>query len=91
MNESKPINMQAPHEISLKDRRRMSVSGVREVISFDENAVILKTGLGTLVIHGQGLQLKNLSLDGGQVGVEGTVSALIYEEPRGNGLRRLFR
>ena len=80
-----------PHKLTLTERKNLTLTGVTEVISFDENAVILKTGLGTLVIHGQGLQLKNLSLDGGQVGVEGTVSALIYEEPRGNGLRRLFR
>ena len=80
-----------PHKLTLTERKNLTLTGVTEVISFDENAVILKTGLGTLVIHGQGLQLKNLSLDGGQVGVEGTVSALIYEEPRGSGLRRLFR
>ena len=79
------------HKLTLTERKSLTLTGVTEVISFDENAVILKTGLGTLVIHGQGLQLKNLSLDGGQVGVEGTVSALIYEEPRGSGLRRLFR
>lgn len=80
-----------PHKLTLTERKNLTLTGVTEVISFDENAVILKTGLGTLVIHGQGLQLKNLSLDGGQVGVEGTISALIYEEPRGSGLRRLFR
>ena len=84
-------SMALPHKLTLTERKSLTLTGVTEVISFDENAVILKTGLGTLVIHGQGLQLKNLSFDGGQVGVEGTVSALIYEEPRGSGLRRLFR
>jgi sporulation protein YabP len=61
------------------------------VVSFDENAIVLKTGLGLLTVHGQGLQLKNLSLEGGQVAVDGSISAFIYEEPRSGGLRRLLR
>jgi curli biogenesis system outer membrane secretion channel CsgG len=42
----------------------------------------MKTTLGTLVIAGKDLQLKQLTLDGGQVAVEGSITALHYEEPR---------
>ena len=80
-----------PHKLTLVERKSMTMTGVTEVISFDENAVVLKTGLGVLTVHGQGLQLKNLSVEGGQVAVEGTISAFVYEEPRGGGLRRLLR
>lgn len=80
-----------PHKLTLSDRKALSMTGVTEVVSFDENAVVLKTTLGLLTIHGEGLQLKNLSLEGGQVAVEGTVAAFLYEEPRKGGtLRRLF-
>lgn len=80
-----------PHKLSLNGRKELAMTGVTEVMRFDEHAVVLKTGLGLLTIHGQDLQLKNLSLDGGQVAVEGTISALVYEEPRKSGaLRRLF-
>lgn len=84
--------MQLPHKLTLQGRSSLSMTGVTEVISFDETAVILHTELGTLSVQGQDLQLKNLSTDGGQVAVEGKVSALIYEEPRpaGNFWRRLF-
>lgn len=85
--------VQMPHKLTLNERRQLSMSGVSEVVSFDESAVVLRTQLGILTIHGKDLQLKNLSLEGGQVAVDGTVSALIYEEPRqqsGNWLRRLF-
>ena len=70
----------------------MTVTGVTEVVSFDEEAVVLKTSLGTLMVHGRGLQLKTLSVNGGQVEVSGTVSALIYQQskPSGSFLRRLF-
>ena len=69
------------------------MTGVTEVVSFDEEAVVLKTCMGLLTVHGQALQLKNLSLDGGQVAVEGTVAAMIYEDsrPERGRLSRLFR
>lgn len=73
---------QLPHKLTLNERSNLTMSGVTEVISFDEDSVVLRTGLGILTVHGQQLQLKNLSLDGGQVTVDGTVAALIYEEPR---------
>lgn len=71
MNESKPINMQVPHEISLKDRRRMSVSGVREVISFDERGIHLRTVSGDLAIEGEGLHIGVLDTERGVVTLEG--------------------
>ena len=80
-----------PHSLQLKDRKNLSMSGVTEVVSFDDLSVVLKTSLGTLTVQGQELQLKTLSLDGGQVSVEGSVTALIYEEPRsGTWRQRLF-
>lgn len=84
--------MQLPHRLTLNERRQLSITGVTEVLSFDEAAVVLRTDLGTLVIQGHQLQLKTLSPDGGQVAVEGAVSALHYEEPRpaGSWLRRLM-
>ena len=84
--------MQLPHKLTLNERKELTATGVEDVVSFDEDTVILKTQLGTLVIHGKGLQLKNLSVESGQVSVTGTVSAMIYEEPRPAGgiLRRLF-
>ncbi len=81
-----------PHKLTLNERKSLTMTGVTEVVSFDEGAVILKTGLGTLVVQGKDLKLRTLSLDGGQVAVDGMVSALIYEEnrPSGGVLRRLF-
>ena len=79
-----------PHKLCLNQRRELTMTGVTEVVSFEETAVVLRTALGTLIVQGTGLQLKTLSLDGGQVAVDGAVSALIYEEPRLGGWKRLF-
>lgn len=84
---------QLPHKLTLNERRQLTMTGVTEVISFDETAIVLRTGLGVLLVQGQDLKLKTLSLDGGQVAVDGTVAALSYEEPRqrGSWASRLFR
>lgn len=82
--------MQLPHKLALNDRRQLTVTGVTEVVSFDENAVVLRTEQGDLLIQGRELQLRQLSLDGGQVAVDGTVAAMIYEEPRQGGWLRRF-
>ena len=80
-----------PHKLQLNERSSLTMTGVAEVVSFDENTVVLQTSLGLLIVQGQQLQLKNLTLEGGQVAVEGSISALSYEEPRQTGWRRLFR
>lgn len=74
-----------PHKLTLNERKNLTMTGVTEVVSFEENAVVLRTGLGMLVVQGRDLQLKTLSLDGGQVAVDGAISALIYEEVRQRG------
>ena len=80
------------HRLGLEERSKLTMTGVTEVVSFDDTAVVLRTALGNLVIHGQDLQLKTLSLDGGQVAVDGMVSALSYAQTRESGgfLRRLL-
>ena len=76
---------QLPHKLQLNERRQLTMTGVAEVISFDESLVVLQTSLGMLSVQGSELQLKTLSAEGGQVAVEGRVSALTYEEPRRTG------
>ena len=71
--------------LRLEDRKKLTMTGVSEVVRFEEDLVVLATDLGQLHIHGQGLQLKNLSLEGGQAAVEGQISALIFEQARERG------
>jgi sporulation protein YabP len=67
------------HHILLENRSRLAVSGVEEVARFDENEIVLATCQGDLTIRGSGLHIEQLSLDGGELRVEGTVDALSYE------------
>ena len=77
--------LQLPHKLTLNQREDLTMTGVTEVVSFDDTAVVLKTHLGTLTVLGQDLVLKTLSGEGGQVAVSGHVSSLMYEEPRPAG------
>ena len=78
-------SIQLPHKLTLNERKNLTMTGVSEVVSFDDTAVVLRTALGTLEVQGQQLKLKTLSIDGGQVAVGGHICALIYEEPRTPG------
>ena len=80
------------HQLTLEGRERLTVSGVEDVERFDENAIVMTTAAGTLVISGEGLHIGKLSLDGGELHVDGRIDSLSYEESvRGGGLlSRLF-
>lgn len=81
-----------PHKLTLDERKKLTVTGVTEVVSFDEESVVLRTGLGTLVVQGRDLKLKQLTPEGGNVAVAGEIASLLYEQNRSGGvLSRLFR
>lgn len=78
-------SMQLPHKITLNERKNLVITGVTEVISYDEVLIRLKTALGELRIEGTDLNLKNLNLESGQAAVEGKICGLIYDEPGTGG------
>jgi sporulation protein YabP len=81
-----------PHKMTLNERKNLTMTGVSEVLRFDDSAVVLKTALGVLEVQGRELKLKTLSLEGGQMAVEGHICAVIYEEPREGSLwQRLWQ
>lgn len=83
-----------PHHITLDGRSSLTVSGVQDVESFDENTIVMLTVKGTLVVRGESLHIEKLSLDGGDLRVEGAVDSLTYEDEgreKGGFLSRLLR
>ena len=80
------------HQLTMESRERLMVSGVEEVERFDENMIVMNTSAGTLVVSGERLHIGKLSLDGGELHVDGQIDALQYEEQGGRGglFSRLF-
>ena len=70
------------HHLVLEERESLTVSGVEEVESFDENTIVMVTVQGVLIVRGEELHIEKLSLDGGDLKVEGMVESLTYEEDR---------
>lgn len=69
-------------EIKMLNRKLLEVSGVLKVESFDSEEFLLETECGFLMIKGQNLHIKNLSLEQGLVAIEGYVSELAYVDPK---------
>lgn len=85
---------QTPHRVVLEERNSLCVSGVVEVERFDENEILMSTSRGTLAVRGEELHIEKLSLDGGELKVEGNIDSLFYEDDgdthRGGLFARLF-
>ncbi len=82
------------HRLVLEGREHLTVSGVEDVERFDDSAVVMSTCAGLLVVTGQGLHIGKLSLDGGELQVEGRLESFAYEdtaaERAGGFWQRLF-
>lgn len=96
MEELNNVNKRA-HKMVLSNRRTCNLTGVNDVLSFDVNEIILETDLGMLMIKGNELHVNRLTLDKGEVDIEGRVDSFTYSEqmsPAAKGeslLTRLFR
>ena len=78
------------HKIILEDRKKLVLYGISDVVSFDDLSVVLDTAGGRLIINGEGLHIQKLSLDTGDVEVEGKVDEMIYEDGQQNQKKSFF-
>ncbi len=83
-----------PHSVLMKDRATLSLSGVTDVDSFDEGTIIAYTDYGELTVRGSGLHISQLSIETGELNIDGEISSLIYldNQPKSHGfLSKVFR
>lgn len=87
--------MRQPNNVILENRKLLSVSGVKDVDSFDESLVILLTELGQLTVKGNGLHISKLNVETGELCVDGEIAAVFYSDdaPRkaSGWFSRMFR
>lgn len=84
----------APHNIIIEDRKNVTVSGVTDVDSFDEQTVVLMTELGELIISGVDLHIGKIDVDAGDISLEGEIYSVTYTDNRQTGggfFGRLFK
>lgn len=90
---SNDFQTSAGHRLEMSGRERLTVSGVEDVERFDETGIVMSTTAGTMVITGDGLHIGKLSLDGGELLVDGRIDSISYEDQAGGKsgfLSRLF-
>lgn len=86
-----------PHKLLIQGRKVAELTGVKEVVSFDAKEVVLNTTMGALIIRGNDLFVKRLTVEKGEVDLEGHVDSFIYADKAGKAgekdplLKRLFR
>ena len=90
-DETRQVKM--PHNLILEDRKLLTVSGVADVDSFDDQAIVVFTDMGELTVHGQELHINKLNIELGELTLEGQIASLTYadEAPRGGFFSRMFR
>lgn len=89
--------MPRAHKVVVVGRKSGMISGISDVLSFDENEIILDTEMGLLTIKGKELHISRLSLELGEADMEGKVDSMVYSErghkkkQEGSLVSRLFR
>lgn len=74
------ISTSVIQNLILENRGKLSISGVLDVLSFDDQVIIVETELGLLTVKGENLRINKLSIDTSEVMVEGTISLLSYSD-----------
>lgn len=78
--EEKKMTRTRPHNITLEGRERLAITGVKDVTSFDDNTVVLDTEAGGLTVKGTDLHINKLSVEDGNLFVEGYIISCVYSD-----------
>ena len=88
LEDRKSIQTGVIQNLILENREKLNVSGVLDVLSFDDQIVIVETELGLLTVKGENLRINKLSLDTSEIVVEGEINSLGYSNKELNGKER---
>lgn len=96
IDERNSINTGVIQNLILENRGKLSISGVNDVLSFDDQVVMVETELGLLTVKGENLRINKLSIDTSEVIVEGNISYLAYsdkeiEKNKGSLISKIFK
>ena len=80
VDERKNLSTGVIQNLILENRGKLSISGVNDVLSFDDQVVMVETDLGLLTVKGDGLRINKLSIDTSEVIIEGDISYLAYSD-----------
>ena len=96
IEERKSITTGVIQNLILENRGKLSISGVNDVLSFDDQVVMVETELGLLTVKGENIRINKLSIDTSEVIIEGDISYLAYsdkelEKTKGSLISKIFK
>ncbi len=74
------IKQKRSHKLHMEDRNKIEMTGITDVISFDLNKVVLESDYGVITIKGSNLHVNKLSVEKGELDVDGSIMAIDYSE-----------
>lgn len=80
--------------VIIENRKKLSISGVKQVVSFDDETVLLNSTLGRMTVKGEGVKIESYNTDTGDLVASGTIHAVVYMAGRDSGggfISRLFK
>jgi len=93
--EKEAASSKRPHNFVMQGRKKLSITAIQDVALFDETNIVLNTDMGELTLGGQNLHINHLSVETGEIEIEGYIESASYNDnptPKGGGiLSRLFR
>ncbi len=90
-------NISKSHKLSMDNRKHLTLTGIKDVVSFDLTQILLESTLGMIHIKGSDIKVTRLSLEKGEVDIEGTVDSIVYSDVKDYGekgksiLKRMFK
>ena len=96
IDERKTINTGVIQNLILENRGKLSISGVNDVLSFDDQVVMVETELGLLTVKGENIRINKLSIDTSELIIEGDISYIAFsdkelEKTKGNLISKIFK
>ncbi len=83
-----------PHTIIMEDRKKISLTGIKDILSFDDETVSVISVMGKAVIRGKEIKIESFNVENGDMVIEGRFDALVYlndSSAKGSVIRRLFK
>ncbi len=82
--------VQKPHNLILENRKNLSISGVTDVDNFDEKNIVLYTQMGEMTVHGKNLHVNSMSVETGEMTIDGDIWAITYGDKDKRGTLSFF-
>lgn len=95
MEDKKIINGSESHNVKMEGRKKLELTGISEVINFNEESIILETVMGGLIIKGSNMKVSALNVENGEMCIDGFISSLTYVSKNSgkkeNILKKMFK